>query len=176
MKTIQQELQVKKSELNTRRLFLKTAGLSLGAMALGAFQNPLSAANHILKHPGPLATKQPHFPAKAKAVIYLHMAGAPSQLELFDYKPELQKLHGQRCPTSFMEGKQFAFIRGIPKMLGPQATFKQHGASRAWISERLPHLATVADELSFLKAVHTDQFNHAPAQLLMHTGLSLIHI
>jgi hypothetical protein len=98
------------------------------------------------------------------------MAGAPSQLELFDYKPELMKIDGQDCPPSFLEGKQFAFITGVPKMLGPQAKFAQHGESRAWISENLPHLTTIADEVTFLKAVTTDQFNHAPAQLLMHTG------
>jgi hypothetical protein len=114
--------------------------------------------------------KPPHFPGKVKNVIYIHMAGAPSQLELFEYKPDLQKLNGKLCPESLMEGKRFAFIRGIPKMLGPQANFKQHGDSGAWISDYLPHLSNIADELTFLKAVHTDQFNHAPAQLLMHTG------
>jgi hypothetical protein len=98
------------------------------------------------------------------------MAGAPSQLELFDYKPELQKLDGQDCPPSLLEGKRFAFIRGVPKMLGPQARFAQHGQSRLWLSEHLPHLSTVADELTILKAMTTDQFNHAPAQLLVHTG------
>ncbi len=98
------------------------------------------------------------------------MAGAPSHLELFDYKPALHELDGQLCPDSLLQGKRFAFIRGVPKMLGPQATFKQHGDSGAWISNYLPHLSTVADELTFLKAVYTDQFNHAPAQLLMHTG------
>jgi hypothetical protein len=118
----------------------------------------------------PLAPRPPAFPGKAKAVIYLHMAGAPSQLELFDFKPELARLDGQDCPPSLLEGKKFAFIRGTPKMLGPQASFKQHGQSGAWISNYLPHLQTVADDLAFLKAVHTDQFNHAPAQLLMHTG------
>jgi hypothetical protein len=98
------------------------------------------------------------------------MAGAPSQLELFDHKPDLMKLDGKECPPSLLEGKRFAFIRGVPRMLGPQAKFKQHGDSGAWISNYLPHLSTIADELTFLKAVHTDQFNHAPAQLLMHTG------
>jgi len=98
------------------------------------------------------------------------MAGAPSQLELFDYKPELQKLHDKACPPSLLEGKKFAFIRGVPKMLGPQANFKQRGQSGAWISDLLPHLSEVADEITFLKAIHTDQFNHAPAQLFMHTG------
>jgi hypothetical protein len=98
------------------------------------------------------------------------MAGAPSQLELFDYKPDLMKLNGQDCPQSLLEGKRFAFIRGVPKMLGPQASFKQYGQSGAWVSEHLPHFSTIVDEVSFLKAMTTDQFNHAPAQLLVHSG------
>lgn len=118
----------------------------------------------------PFAPKAPHFAARARSVIYLHMAGAPSQLELFDYKPELVKLNGQDCPASFLEGKRFAFIRGVPKLLGPVANFKQHGESGIWLSDHLPHFSTMVDEVSILKAVTTDQFNHAPAQLLMHTG------
>jgi len=98
------------------------------------------------------------------------MAGAPSQLELFDYKPVLARLDGELCPESLLEGQRFAFIKGVPRMLGPQATFQQHGESRAWVSDRLPHLAGVVDEIAFLKAMHTDQFNHAPAQLLVQTG------
>ncbi len=117
-----------------------------------------------------MAPRPPHFPGKAKRVIFMHMAGAPSQLELFDYKPELQKLNNKLCPPSLLEGKRFAFIRGTPKMLGPQAVFRQRGQSGAYVSDYLPHFAEIADEVSFLKAVHTDQFNHAPAQLLVHTG------
>jgi len=96
--------------------------------------------------------------------------GAPSQLEMFDYKPELHKLHDQLCPESLLKGKKFAFIQGVPKMLGPQAKFSQAGESGNWISENLPHFKKVIDEVAFLKAVNTDQFNHGPAQLLMHTG------
>ncbi len=118
----------------------------------------------------PLALHPPHFAPKAKRVIFLHMAGAPSQLELFDYKPTLARLDGERCPDSLLEGKRFAFIRGVPKMLGPQATFRQHGQSGAWVSNHLPHLATMVDDVAFLKAMYTDEFNHAPAQLLVHTG------
>jgi hypothetical protein len=155
----------------TRRHFLKECGLGFGTLAFGALWGCSSGGNkNLLNTANPLQPKAPPFPAKAKSVIYLHMAGAPSQLELFDYKPALQKLDGQDCPASLLEGKKFAFIRGVPKMLGPQAKFKQHGQSGAWISEHLPHLQTVADEVSFLKAMQTDQFNHAPAQLLMHTG------
>jgi hypothetical protein len=86
---------------------------------------------------------------KAKRVIYIHMAGAPSQLELFDYKPELVKYHGQDCPAEFLEGKKFAFIQGVPKMLGPQGKFAQYGQSGAWMSDYVPYLQTVADEITF---------------------------
>lgn len=159
----------------TRRHFLKESAMGLGALAMGSFMgscggNANDGVANLFDPANPLAPKIPHFPGKARSVIYLHMAGAPSQLELFDYKPELMKMDGQDCPPSLLEGKRFAFIRGVPKMLGPQAKFAQHGESRAWISENMPHLATIADEISFLKAVTTDQFNHAPAQLLMHSG------
>ncbi|WP_353197053.1 DUF1501 domain-containing protein, partial [Parapedobacter defluvii] len=151
----------------TRRHFLMECVAGVGGLALGSMLGGCMGAR---SSSGSLASRLPHFPGRAKSVIYLHMAGAPSQLELFDYKPELQKLHNQLCPQSLLEGKKFAFIRGTPKMLGPQATFRQHGDSGAWISDLLPHFSTVADEVSFLKAVHTDQFNHGPAQLFMHTG------
>ncbi|MDX1913263.1 MAG: DUF1501 domain-containing protein [Saprospiraceae bacterium] len=167
MRSIQEEIQEEQLRLATRRHFLKQCGIGLGSLAMGAL---LSRCGPTTPVPSPGTLAAPHFPAKAKSVIYLHMAGAPSQLELFDYKPELAKLDGQDCPPSLLEGKKFAFIRGIPKMLGPQATFRQHGESGAWISNYLPHLSTVADMPAFLKAVQTDQFNHAPAQLLMHTG------
>jgi Protein of unknown function (DUF1501) len=165
----------------TRRHFMQTCGMGLGSMALGSLfggcfngnpNTPLSnVGNEMVIDPiNPLSPRLPHFAGRAKSVIYIHMAGAPSQLELFDYKPELLKMDGQDCPQSLLEGKRFAFIRGVPKMLAPQAEFKQHGQSGAWISNYLPHLQTVADEISLLKGVHTDQFNHAPAQLLMNTG------
>ncbi|MFB2121296.1 DUF1501 domain-containing protein [Parapedobacter sp. 2B3] len=162
----------------TRRHFLIECVAGVGSIALGSMLggcmgsgsgNPKSAAP-LLDTLNPLAPKSPHFAARAKSVIYLHMAGAPSQLELFDYKPALHKLHNQPCPQSLLEGKKFAFIRGTPNMLGPQATFRQYGESGAWVSDLLPHFSTVVDEVSFLKAVHTDQFNHGPAQLFMHTG------
>ena len=165
------EIQNHLLQSTTRRHFLKECGLGFGSLAFGALWGCSSGnKNSIINSTNPFLTKAPHFAPKAKSVIYLHMAGAPSQLELFDYKPELHKLDGIDCPPSLLEGKKFAFIRGVPKMLGPQAKFKQHGQSGAWISENLPHLASIADEVSFLKAMQTDQFNHAPAQLLMHTG------
>lgn len=161
---------------HTRRHFLKESAMGLGALAMGALlgscgsRSSSSGPSIVFDPAHPMLPRPPHFPGKAKSVIFLHMAGAPSQLELFDYKPQLMKMDGQDCPQSFLEGKQFAFIRGVPKMLGPQATFAQRGQSGAWISDHLPHFATMADEVSFLKAMTTDQFNHAPAQLLVHTG------
>lgn len=160
---------------HTRRHFLKESAMGLGALALGALlpgctNNSSEVAGNFFDATNPLAPKSPMFPGKARSVIYIHMAGAPSQLELFSYKPELSKLDGQDCPPSLLEGKKFAFIRGVPKMLGPQANFKQHGKGGLWLSENLPHLSTVADDIAILNAVTTDQFNHAPAQLLMHTG------
>ena len=165
--------ELKRLEAQTRRHFLKNCTLGMGGMALtsllGSCSNMGASGNTVLSD-NAMLPKAPPYPGKVKSVIYIHMAGAPSQLELFEYKPALEKLNGQLCPPSLLQGKRFAFIRGVPKMLGPQASFKQHGQSGAWISNNLPHLATIADELTFLKAVHTDQFNHAPAQLLMHTG------
>jgi hypothetical protein len=119
---------------------------------------------------GRTAAHTAHFPASAKRVIFLHMAGAPSQLELFDFKPELASLHGKDCPQSFLEGKRFAFIQGTPKMLGPQAQFQRHGESGTYVSDRLPYFSQVIDEVALLKAMYTHEFNHAPAQLLLHSG------
>lgn len=156
----------------SRRHFLLESAAGLGAAAFASMLGGCSGNRgaDMRKVVDAMAPRPPHFPARAKQVIYLHMAGAPSQLELFDYKPELKKLNNQLCPESLLEGKRFAFIRGVPKMLGPQAEFKQRGQSGAYISDHLPHFAGLADEVSFLKAVHTDQFNHAPAQLFVHTG------
>jgi len=117
-----------------------------------------------------MAPRKPMFPAKAKAVIYLHMAGSPSQIDLFEHKPMLAKLHGQPCPKQYLEGKRFAFIKGVPKMLAPQFKYAQHGQSGQWISELLPGFASVVDQTAVLRSIYTDQFNHSPAQLLMHTG------
>lgn len=160
----------------TRRHFLYNMATGIGGIALGSLIGcSLSGGKNEGLYDGsalnPLALKSPHFPPKAQNVIYLHMAGAPSQLELFDYKPVLHKLNGQDCPQSFLQGKKFAFIKGTPKMLGPVVTdFKQYGKSGAYVSNHLPHFQRVVDEVSFIKTMYTDQFNHAPAQLFMHTG------
>ena len=159
---------------HTRRHFLRECRTGMGMIALGSlldgcnFISDKETSADISTNPL-LAKASPHL-AKAKSVIFLHMAGAPSQLEMFDYKPELQKLDGMDCPDSFIQGKKFAFIRGVPKLLGPQANFQQHGESGIWLSNHMPHFQSVVDDVTVLKAVTTDQFNHAPAQLLMHCG------
>ncbi|MCI0540066.1 MAG: DUF1501 domain-containing protein [Verrucomicrobiales bacterium] len=103
-------------------------------------------------------------------MIYLHMAGAPSQLELFTHKPELAKLNGQDCPKEFLEGKRFAFLRGVPQLLGPVFPFHQEKRTGLWISDRLPLFEQVLDKVCFIYTMQTEQFNHAPGQLLVHTG------
>jgi hypothetical protein len=118
----------------------------------------------------PFSSKPSHFPAKAKNVIVLHLSGGPPQLELFDYKPELNKRNGQDCPASLIEGKKFAFTAGVPKLLGTPQKFKQHGQSGAWVSDILPHLSSMTDDLTFIKSLTTDQFNHGPAELMLYTG------
>ena len=114
--------------VTTRRDFLRDTAAGFGWLALAALNAEQARADAGAPR-GPLAPKGPHFPARAKRVIFLHMAGAPSQLDLFDYKPDLAKLHGQECPASFLEGKRFAFITGVPRMLGPQYPFHQAGKS-----------------------------------------------
>lgn len=159
----------------TRRHFLRQCTTGLGAMALGTLigcGTPGSTSVAPFEPGNPLAPRTPHYLGRAKRVIFMHMAGAPSQLELFDYKPELHKLDGQLCPDSLLEGKRFAFIQGTPKMLGPQSTFKKCGESGLYVSNLLPYFSQVVDEVTLLKAMYTDEFNHAPAQLLMQTGSS----
>ena len=177
MEKLLKELQHAELQRQTRRHFLQTASIGLGSIGLGSLlngcgfgQKEVAIASAPLQPADMMATRLAQFAPKAKRVIYIHLAGAPSQLELFDHKPELQKFSGKDCPQEFLEGKKFAFIQGVPKMLGSVANFKQNGQSGAWISDYLPYLQTVADKITFLKAMHTDQFNHAPAQLMMHTG------
>jgi hypothetical protein len=150
----------------TRRHFLGAGVSCLGAAALSALLTPGQAPATALNDPRPW----PHFAPRAKRVIAIHLAGGPSQLELFDHKPALRRMDRQPCPDSFLKGERFAFIRGVPTLLGPQADFAQYGVSGAWVSDRLPELARVVDDLAFVKTMQTDQFNHAPAQLFLQTG------
>ncbi|MEY2612951.1 MAG: hypothetical protein RL069_1763 [Planctomycetota bacterium] len=158
-------------EFDTRRTFLSRSGVGLGAMALSLLGR--SSRNEVLGADAkPMAPKAPPHEARAKHVIYIHLAGSPSQLELFDYKPALKKFDGKECPKEYLEGKRFAFIKGVPKMLAPMFSFAQHGQSGQWISELLPSIAKHADDVAIIRSMQTDQFNHSPAQLLVHTGQS----
>ena len=158
----------------TRRHFFGRAGLGLGGIALGRLltRDGLGAtAGKRPAAPGPMAVKPPMIPARAKSIIYMHMAGAPPSLDLFDYKPKLNELHMQPCPESLFKGMRFAFIKGVPKMLGTPHKFAQHGKSGAWVSDILPNIAKIVDDVCIVKSLWTDQFNHAPAELFLFTGL-----
>jgi hypothetical protein len=157
--------------LRTRRHFFQQCGVGLGSMALASLLGETAAAGEAaLRAVNPLAPKPPHFPAKAKSVIFMFMAGGPSQLELFDYKPKLQELSGQVVPPSYVKNKRFAFIKLDAKLLGTRRKFAYHGESKAQISECLPHLASIADDLCFIRSMATDVFNHGPAKLFVNTG------
>tara|TARA_R110002073_G_scaffold69905_1_gene173169 strand:+ start:6636 stop:8129 length:1494 start_codon:yes stop_codon:yes gene_type:complete len=168
---LQQELELQRLHASTRRHFLSGCGLGLASAWMGAQSAGAGDASHTNGNVGkPSQQGGLHFRPRAKRVIYLHMAGSPSQLDLFDYKPELAKFDGMDTPASFLEGKRFAFIQGVPKMLGPQFPFEQVGEAGNWVSDRFPEFKTVSDQVCFIKSMHTTQFNHAPAQLLMLTG------
>ena len=150
MQTIQNTL--------ARRAFLRHTSAGIGSVALASLL--AETAQSQLLH---------HVP-RAKRVIFLHMVGAPSHLDLFDYKRQLQQLDGQLCPPSLLEGARFAFLRGHPRLLGTRYRFHRHGESGLEMSELLPHLSAVADEIAVIKTMRTEHFNHAPAQLFLHTG------
>ena len=160
-------------QLETRRHFFSRCGVGLGKLALlsllsdgSVFAEP-SASNPSQAKPG-------HFPAKAKSIIYLFMAGGPSQFELFDFKPSLQKYNNQTAPDWLMAGKRFAFMDSFtkdkPKLLGTTRNFKRYGRSGAWVSDLLPHIAGISDDITFLKGVSTENFNHGPAKCFVNTG------
>jgi len=155
----------------TRRHFFKRCQMGLGAMALGNMlaQDGLAAGGSAGSKAA-MSPRAPHYAPKAKQVIFIHLAGSPPQHETFDYKPVLEKYHMKEAPESLTKGQRFAFIRGTPKMLGPQAKFKPCGQNGTMISELLPNIGSVADDLCIVKSMYTDQFNHAPAQLYVHTG------
>ncbi len=154
----------------SRRHFLGDCGVGVGKIALaGLLSGSLRAGSRADR---PLAPKAPHFPGKAKAVIHLFMAGAPSQLELFDPKPELSRLEGKPLPPSIIGDQRYAFIQPDAAVLGPRFPFRKHGESGAVLGQPLRHLAGVVDELCIIRSCHTDQFNHAPAQLLFNTGFA----
>jgi hypothetical protein len=155
----------------TRRHFFRQAGFGIGTAALaGLMREDLFAASAAVD----AVARKPHFAPRARNVIYLFMAGAPSQVDLLDYKPKLAALDGTNVPEEVVKGERFAFIRGTPKLLGSPYKFTQHGQSGAAVSELLPHTAAIADDVAILRSLHTSQFNHAPAQIFMNTGHQIV--
>ena len=154
----------------TRRHFFRDCGLGIGKIAcasLLAGDMGQAAETDVVN---PTAARKPHFPARAKRVIYLFMAGAPSQLELFDHKPKLAELEGKPIPPSVVKGQRYAFIQPDAAVLGPRFRFGKHGKSGAEISEMLPHLSKVVDEIAMVRSVHTDLFNHSPCTAVREYG------
>src|SRR5271154_6636622 len=146
-----------------RRHFFQRTGLGIGALALGSLLREASAESV-----NPLAPKRPLFAPKAKRVIYLHMIGAPSQLDLFDPKPELVKRDGETCPESLLAGKRFAFIGGEMRLAGSKFKFGTHGQCGQTLSELLPNMSRMADDVTVIRSLHTEEINHAPAQMFLH--------
>lgn len=157
--------------VNSRRWFLRECGLGVGKIAAASLLTGTTGRLAAAAAEGSdLSVRQPHFAGRARHVIHLFMAGAPSQLDLFDHKPELAKLEGKPLPPSVIKGQRYAFIRSDAAVLGPQFKFARHGRSGTEISEVLPHLAKVVDDICLIRSVRTDQFNHAPAQIFFNTG------
>ena len=160
--------QLESLQYKTRRHFFKQCSMGLGGVALSEM---LATDAMGLEAPNnPLLPKLPHFAPKAKRVIYLHLTGSPPHLDLWDHKPELVKRDGQECPDEYIKGKKFAFTSGTPKLMGSPRTFKQYGKNGLWMSDAIPHLHGVADDLCIINSMTTDHFNHAPAELFVHTG------
>jgi hypothetical protein len=166
---MQQEMSREIGRLVSRRWFFKQCGMGLGSIALAELLNGSPAAGAVAGT-NPLAPKLAQFAPKAKRVIYLFMAGAPSHLEMFDNKPELAKWDGKLPPADLLKGYRAAFINPNSKLLGPKFKFARHGQCGAELSELLPHLSEVVDDIAIVKSMKTDAFNHAPAQILMNTG------
>ena len=163
-----QSLNLANLQAQTRRHFLTQTSSGLGGIALsqlisGEVQGTGATVN-------PLSPRVPPLPAKAKRVIYLHMTGSPPNLDLFDHKPELSKRDGEDCPDEFLQGREFAFTKGVPKLMGSPRKWSQVGENGMWMSDAIPHFHDIADEMCVVHSMHTDQFNHAPAELLVYTG------
>src|SRR5947209_3717298 len=156
----------------TRRQLFRECGYGVGKIALASLLTGAFARGQQPAPRNPLAARPPHFAPRARAVIHLFMAGAPSQLELFDYKPALTRLEGRPIPPEVVGSQRYAFIRPDAMALGPRYRFARHGRSGAELSEMLPHLAGVVDDICIVKSMRTDQFNHGPAQIFLNTGFA----
>ena len=152
-----------------RRWFLRDCGLGLGGIALHSLLSGKSSAGET-DSSNLLAARKPHYAPKAKRVIFLFMGGAPSHVDLFENKPTLNRLSGTNPPAELLEGYQSAFIKPTNKLLGGKFGFKRHGECGVELAEILPELGSVADEITWIRSMKTDAFNHAPAQILMSTG------
>ncbi|MBP84286.1 MAG: sulfatase [Verrucomicrobiales bacterium] len=159
---------LEKIQHGTRRHFLRHSAAGLGGMALNSLLAQESYGANTT--PNPLTPKSGHFPGKAKRVIYLHMTGSPPNLDMFDYKPKLIEHSEQDCPDEFLKGREFAFTTGVPKLMGSPREWTQVGRNGTWMSDAIPHLHGVADDMCMVHSMYTDQFNHAPAELLVYTG------
>ncbi|MGF1580574.1 MAG: DUF1501 domain-containing protein [Gemmataceae bacterium] len=157
-------------QVTSRREMFQRLGIGIGSVALASLLNSELGAEIRPTTQNSLRAKEPHFAARAKSIIYMHMVGAPSHLEIFENKPMLQRHDGEPVPRHLIEGQRFAFLRGHPKLLGTRFRFAKHGQGGVEMSELLPNLARVADEMCVIKTLHTEEFNHAPAQLFMQTG------
>jgi len=172
---VSDEIRREAARFTTRRWFFRQCGVGLGSIALGSLLGAEKALGSGIRAASvsPLAPKQPHFKPKAKRVIYLFMGGAPSQLDLFDYKPSLKKYDGHPVPKEVVMGQKYAFIKPDAALFASEFKFAKHGQCGAEISEALPHLAEVVDDIAIVKSMTTDAFNHAPGQVLMQTGSPL---
>ena len=157
----------------TRRHFFEQASFGIGGLALASLMDTAVLGKSGVQSKG-LIPRALDFPAKAKRVIFLFMAGAPSQLDLFDPKPALTKHDGEDVPEDVIKGERFAFIKGTPKLLASPFRFARHGQSGAEMSELLPYLSKIADDITIVRSMRTTQFNHAPAQIFMNTGHQVI--
>jgi uncharacterized protein (DUF1501 family) len=170
----QTEIDREARKLLTRRHFFRDCGVGLGSIALASLLNDSKVfganAAPVIKSGDPLAPRAPHFTPRAKRVIYLFQAGAPSQLDMFDWKPTLKKYDGHPVPAEVVKDQRYAFIRRDAALFATTLEFKKYGQSGAELSEALPHLAEVVDDIAIVKSMTTDAFNHAPAQIFMNTG------
>src|SRR5436190_7918576 len=167
-------LEDKLTRMETRRHFFSRCGIGVGRTALASLLSDGLLRAASTQSQNPTAPKPPHFPAKVKNVIYLFMAGAPSQLDLFDYKPALQKYDGKAAPESLLKGKRFAFMDSFskepPKLMATHRQFSRHGQSGIYVSELLPNIAKMADDIALISGISTDNFNHGPAKCFINTG------
>lgn len=164
------QLKISHADVLKRRWFLRDCGVGLGAIAAGTLLSADSRSALAADDTNPLAPRQSHFPGKAKRVIYIFQAGAPSHLEMFDNKPELTKRNGQLPPAELLKGYRAAFINPNSALLGPKFKYEKHGECGMELSEVLPHTASIADEICLVRTMNTDAVNHAPAQIMMNTG------